>query len=168
MRRVSRESPFFFPFTEGTTKQLFTDLIVPATDGYFVTLMVKNNFGGGRAIPMFFIDNYRYLAIRWGFGVVETKFLFVNPDDLEDGSKIEYLKLVFLRLGGKDPSSNYSQLVRDIRDLIEKKEERIVFFLRAFNYLDFADKSFWGSFRSIISGLENISVVFVAYSGGYG
>jgi hypothetical protein len=107
------------------------------------------------------------LAGRWGFEVVETMFLFVNPDDLESGSKVEYLKLIYLSLGGKNPSLDYPQLVRDIRDLIKKKNKSVVIFLRAFNYLDFADKNFWGSFRSIISGLENISVVFITYCGGY-
>ncbi len=145
--------------------------MLPAIGGFPVTFIVKNNFGGGRALPKFFIEEFGYLVERWNMDVSigDCQFVFVDSDDLEGGNKYEYMRLVYSELGDKRFSKRYSRLLKDIRKRLAELTQRkkVVLFFRAINYLDFADKYFWGNIRSFVSGVDNLGIVFIAYTGGF-
>lgn len=175
MKKLSKQSDFYFPFSEGTTRQLFKNVFLPAIKGGNSLFYIGKYFGGGRAVSMFIIENIKYLSKRWNIDIDTDSihFAFINPDELSEGSREGYLRLVLDKLGEKRGCSGrnieYTELLGLVRDRLQRltKKKNVVLVLRGLNYLDFGDLYFWANFSSMISGIDNLGVVFIAYDDGY-
>lgn len=170
MRKLSKKSPFFYPLTEGSVSNLFDKIFIPATKGFCVTVKVRKNFGGGRALTRFMMEEFRFLVRKRRLKINPSEYLFIyiDPDDLVEGTKFEYMNLIYRKVVGRSYKGGYLGLVDVLRKKVRKIVERhkLVVILRGINYLDFADGYLWGNVKSVFSGVGNVGLVFISYSGG--
>jgi hypothetical protein len=86
-------------------------------------------------------------------------------------SKKEYLRLITRNLGDSKNSEiqSYTELLGCVRRRLKEaaKEKNVVLVLRGFNYLDFGDMYFWANFASMVSGVDNLGIIFIAYGDGF-
>lgn len=174
---------YHYPMTKETINDLFAKVFSPLTMGQSVTISVAPHIGGGHAITRFMIRKVDELGKNNKMNISSNshEFVYVNADDLVDGSNRSYLQLILRCLCDHSDKFDLSvdemsndKLVVKIREVLREiaKQKEIVLVLRAINFLEFSDEYLWGTIRSLQEdneygvSPENLHFLFVYYEDG--
>ncbi|MBN2101054.1 winged helix-turn-helix transcriptional regulator [Candidatus Dojkabacteria bacterium] len=160
MKRISRNSKYYYPLTEKTTNDIFRKIFRPLASGHNVTVRVAYRFGGGISLIRFLVSEVDKLAKsnKVNISTNDQKIIIIDPNEMSEDSKHSYMNLIYRKLlekccPGRKPKafSSYSELLDEVRREVSKcqKKYEIIFVLRGIGFLEFAYKFMWGNIRSL-------------------
>ncbi len=158
MRRITRKSKYYYPLTPQTINALFVNLFGPLANDQSSTYLITPNFGGGRALTKFMLQNLEKLARENNLPMCNLKnYIFIDTDELEEGNKISYFSLILKQLNKKFEQKktkipeDFDGILSSIHEKVKRitKKKQLVFVLRGINALDFADSYFYSNILSL-------------------
>lgn len=176
MKRIDKKSPYYYPLTPKTTKELFKKVFGPVALGQSSTFRVAYRFGGAMTLIRFFISELNLLSKETDVNLSSDtcKVIILDPVELVDGTKLAYMEMLYHKLcesvgrKKKNVDMKYTGLLELINEEIADiaKEFTLIFIFRGIGYLEFAYSYFWGNIKNIKRATENwekVNFLFVVY-----